>query len=552
MVYPLITLYSPTETEFKTNGLGSLSEASSCSVVEVANGEFELEMVYPVTGRRYKDLVNRAIIYAKPNPIDPPQPFRIYEISRPMNGLVTFYAAHISYDLSGYPIKPFTAENAQAAMLGLKNNAVVNHPFTFWTDKAVNSTFTVDTPISTRGVLGGSEGSILDTYKGEYKFDGFQVHLYTRRGEDRGVVIRYGKNLTDLKQEENFSKVYTGVLPYWKGVNEDEEDVLVELPEVFVPTEGTYTFTNIYTMDMSSEFETQPTVEELRIRTQRYIKDNEIGTPTVSLTVSFAQLEQTEEYKHLASLERVELFDTIKVEFPEMNVSATAKVCQTNYNVLTGRYSSVTIGNVRSNISSTIINQGEEAAQIAKEEAKSAAKSAVNAQTQADIFNKLTDNGKNQGVYMSDGLVYINASYMRTGIISDAAGMNSWNLTTGDFTVRRINAYGSFQCGEYGSADYTMLNTKGQLAGYNSDGQIGFVDFSASSHNPSTLKLEYGLQMHSNAFILIDAPRMEVAKYSDGSAVKGLAYTGIIPVGTTPNVVNGLVVGYYTPTEGIN
>lgn len=355
MVHPLISLYSSTETEFTTNGLGSLSEATSCTVIEEANGEFELEMIYPVTGRRYKDLVNRAIIYAKPNPVDSPQPFRIYEISRPINGLVTFYAAHISYDLSGYPVKPFTSVGVTETMTRLKENAIISHPFTFTTDKDVSSEFTLDRPLSTRSVLGGIRGSILDLYGGEYKFDKFHVRLYLHRGSDRGVVIRYGKNLTDLQQEENCSRVYTGVLPYWQSY---EDGSLVQLPEGWIPTEGSYNFTNIYTLDLSSEFIEEPTEEELRARAEKYIKDNELGTPKVSLTVSFAQLEQTEEYKHLSVLERVELFDMVTVEFPEMSVSAKAKVSKTRYNVLSGRYTSVTIGEVRANISDTIVEQG--------------------------------------------------------------------------------------------------------------------------------------------------------------------------------------------------
>lgn len=378
MVYPLITLYSPEETEFVTNGLGSLSEAKSCVVTEEANGGFELEMVYPVNGRRYRDLATRSIIFAKPNPVDPPQPFRIYEISRPMNGMVTFYASHISYDLSGYPVSPFTAENAVKAMAGLKEHSVVEHPFEFWTDKEVESTFTLTTPYSIRGILAGVRGSILDTYRGEYKFNRFRVELYSHRGVDRGVTIRYGKNLTDFQQEEKCSKVFTGVYPYWQ---EFEGDTLVELPEKIVPTPGTYNFTNIYTLDLSSEFEEPPSEEDLRKRAEKYISDNDLGVPTVSLKVSFTQLEQTEEYKHLTLLERVELFDTVTVEFPEMNVSSTSNISKTVYDVLAGRYSSVTVGEIRASISDTIINQDDaitQTASVVGSEISTAVSSAVN------------------------------------------------------------------------------------------------------------------------------------------------------------------------------
>ena len=353
MVYSLITLYSPNETAFDNNGLGSLEEAASCVVTEEANGGFELELVYPITGKRYKDITNRSIIFAKPNPVDPPQAFRIYQITKPMNGLVTFYAEHISYDLSGYPVNPFTASTSQEAMKGLKDNSVSN-PFDFWTDKNIGSEFSITTPKSLRTALGGEQGSILDVYAGEFKFDNFHVKLYTNRGEDRGVVIRYGKNLTDINQEEKFSKLYTGVWPYWQ---DPETEELVQLPEKIVPVDGTFNFVNIYTLDCSEYFQEKPTEDDLRARTKKYIKDNDIGKPDVSLTVSFIQLEQTEEYKDLTLLERVELFDTVTVEFPELGVSSKAKICQTEYDVLANRYTSVTIGSVRANIAATIMEQ---------------------------------------------------------------------------------------------------------------------------------------------------------------------------------------------------
>ena len=104
MVDSLIRLFESTATTFQSNGLGGLSDASKCEVVEERNGSFELEMEYHISGRRYSDLKLRRIIVAKPNPYSDPQPFRIYSISKPINGLVTIKAEHISYDMSGYPV----------------------------------------------------------------------------------------------------------------------------------------------------------------------------------------------------------------------------------------------------------------------------------------------------------------------------------------------------------------------------------------------------------------------------------------------------------------
>ena len=353
MVHPLITLYPSTEEKFEDNGLGSLAEAVTCVVTEGANAEFELEMTYPINGRRYLDLKNRRIIYTKPNPIDPPQAFRIYEITKPMKGVTTVYASHISYDLSGYPVKAFEATGAVEALSKLKANAVVKHPFEFWTDMNSSGEFSLTKPVSTRSALGGMEGSILDIYHGEYKFDNFLIRLYANRGEDRGVSIRYGKNLTDFKQEENCSAVYTGVLPYWES-----QDSIVALSEP-IPAEGTYDFTNILILDLSSEFEDPPYESDLEEVATVYMEANDIGKPKISIDISFAQLEQTDEYKNIALLERVQLFDTVTVEFQEMGVSATAKVNKTVYNCLTGRYTSVSVGDVRANITDSISDQRE-------------------------------------------------------------------------------------------------------------------------------------------------------------------------------------------------
>ena len=560
MSYP--TLYSATETNFDHNGIGILSACVSCEVTEEANGIFELAMTYPMDGIHYESIVDKVIVKAKADQFRDPQLFRVYAISKPMNGIVTVLAEHISYDLSGIPVKTFSASSASNALAGLKNNAVVDCPFNFWTDKSTSANFKVSVPASIRSRLGGVAGSILDVYGGEYEFDNYTVKLHNNRGMNRGVSIRYGKNLTDIKQEQNCASVATGVYPYWAGTV-DEKDVLVELPERIVNAPGTYNFVKIRTVDFTQNFETRPTVEQLRSATENYIKNNNIGVPSVSLTVSFAQLEQTEEYKHLKLLERVSLFDTVNVEFPALGVSATAKAVKMVYDVIADRVKSVTLGSVRANIADTIATQQKEidyskdkptlstvqkissalakaimgadggavrlidtnddgepdelyiadnadptkalkvwrfnyngwaaskngysgpfefgatleegllanfvtAAQLvagtiksadsgetffldldngilnmnatslnisgktvdtiaqekanaaegnAKTYADTAASNAVSAQTQTDIFNKLTNGGKAQGIYIKDGMLYINATYIKSGKI---------------------------------------------------------------------------------------------------------------------------------------
>ena len=367
-------LFEHDATSFNTNGLGVLSDFTYGVVTEELNGEFELEMDYPVNGRRYSDLKLRRIIVAKPNPYDLPQAFRIYSISKPIDGVVTVNAHHISYDLTGYPVSPFTANSASAAFSSLKSKCLVSEcPFTFATTSISNSSISVTTPSSIRSVLGGDEGNILDVYGGEYTFDNFQVKHAPNRGSDNGVYIRYGKNLTDFNQEENCSDVFTGVYPYWYGseYNSDTGETtqkLVTYGIVNVP--GTFEFTRILPVDFTSEFDEPPSSNDLKTYAESYISQNNIGTPKVSLSVSFISLKDSQEYYSYAILETIKLGDTIHVEFPEMGVSASSRCIKTVYDLSTCRYESVALGDYESDLAATISGsltaQSEQSAALTK------------------------------------------------------------------------------------------------------------------------------------------------------------------------------------------
>lgn len=349
-------LFPSTATEFDTQGLGVLTDSISCTVTEERNGAFELTMQYPDTGVHFAEITDRCIIYAIPSPYRAPQPFRIYRITRPMNGIIMVYAQHITYDLSGVPLNPFTAINAPDALSKLSLNAAVDSPFTFWTDKSTVASFTVSTPSSTRSVLGGSSGSILDVYGGEYEWDGFTVRLYGNRGYDNGVVISYGKNLTDIEQDRNISNVATGIYPYWTNA----EGALVTCDPKIVNAPGTYDFTRVVPVDFSGDFETQPTPAQLQARAEKYVEDNKIGIPKTSITASFVQLEQFPEYEDLALLEKCDLCDTVTIRYPQLGVEAKAEIVKTETDVLLERYNSVEIGDVRTNIADTIVGQQQE------------------------------------------------------------------------------------------------------------------------------------------------------------------------------------------------
>ena len=348
-------LFPADAASFETQGLGALTEAISCEITEAINGEYELAMTYPASGRRYADIKNRCIIYAKPDPYRGGQPFRIYRITKPMNGVVAVYARHISYDLSGVPVLPFQAANAPAAMQGLGEHAAIQSPFTFSSTVEGSGSFTVAVPVSTRAAIGDGDGSILSVFGGELEWDGFTVRLLARRGQDTGVRIAYGKNLTGIEQDENIQNMFTGIIGYWA---DSESGTVVTSPVVKAP--GTYDFDRIGTVDFSSDFDEKPTADALAQKASEYIEANGIGVPEVSISVSWVQLEQYAGGESLSLLERVTLGDTVTVEFPALGVDATARVVKTVYDALRDRYTSADIGSIQANIADTIAGQQQE------------------------------------------------------------------------------------------------------------------------------------------------------------------------------------------------
>ena len=346
-------LFSSYDTVFTTQGLGALTDAISANVREELNGEYELTMEYPLAGIHFGDIAARSIIVAKPNPVSDPVPFRVYSITKPLNGRCTIRARHLSYDLSGHVCPPVSATGPSGALTAITNAAIPAIPFTFSTTLSGSGAFSRTVPSSVRSCMGGSEGSLIDTFGGEWLYDyngnPYQIRL-TQRGADNGVTIKYGKNLTQLTQEENIASVYTGVYPFWTDVDGN----VMTLPEGVVAVAGSFDFDRILPLDLTGDFDEQPSESQLRDAANAYITANSIGTPAVSLSVNFALLGQTDQYKTAVLLEDVELGDTVTVEFEKLGVSAKSRVIATEYDPLTGRFRSVKLGHARSNIADTI------------------------------------------------------------------------------------------------------------------------------------------------------------------------------------------------------
>lgn len=323
-------------------GIGALIDCVSCTVTEERNGSFELALTYSAEGKYASEIQPNRFIKAKPNFTDDPQIFRIYKVGKTISGQFTVYAQHISYDLSGKIITGGTAGSCTAACSLLQAQA---GNFTINTDKSVSATFTITEPSSVRSWFGGKAGSLLDVYgSGEWKYDNYTASLKQARGSDRGVQIRYGKNLTDLSQELDMSNLATGIVPYYI----DPDGNL---------TVGTKVSTGLVldvTRDISIDFSQEinpdsatPIATQLANLATNYKNNNVLTTITNSITLNFVQLTDLKD--------RVDLCDTVHIYFEALGISATAKCITTTWDVLEDRYISTTFGSARTNIADTIV-----------------------------------------------------------------------------------------------------------------------------------------------------------------------------------------------------
>lgn len=341
-------LFSSAEKQYNNNGLGALVDVGYCTVTEARNGEYELQMQYPVNGHLYNEICVDRQILAKPNATSKPQAFRIYKITKPMNGVVTVNAEHISYQLSSVIVLPFSATSAKTAFKKIKENSISENPFEFVTEKTTEANMETTLPASARSLLGGVENSVLDIYTGEYEFDNYTVKLHQNRGADNGVSIAYAKNLIGIKCEERLDGVVTSAIAVWIEKDEDE-NITKEVYGDVQSVDTNLSYQRSVVVDCSSDFEDEPTKEELNEKAMQYINSQK-NFPYFSVSVEFVNLGDTEEYKQFKEFELVSLCDTVTISHPLLNVSVKAKVVKTVYDSVNERYEKIQIGEAFENI----------------------------------------------------------------------------------------------------------------------------------------------------------------------------------------------------------
>ena len=344
-------LYESNETEFVSNGLGRLRDCTECRVTEGRNDVYECDFSYPVGGQNYDLIKLGRIIGVEHDDTNDVQPFDIVSCTRPIDGVVSFHAVHISYRQSKMVVTGSNI-NSLTAAFNLLSTATPTNPFTYYTDKTDSTGYMSAAdgkPKTVKQLLGGVEGSILDTYRGEYLFDKWTVNLLGNRGTARDFTIRYGVDLVEYEEDLDYSESYSSVVPFWAG----SDSVVIGDKQTLAGT--TYADRDeCIPLDLTDKYQNAPTKAQLNSSAQSYLNSNNPILPKQSIKVSFVRLSDSADYAGLADLYRCSLCDTIKVAFPRYQMEGFFKIVKTVYNVLLERFDEMELGTLSTTLSEAL------------------------------------------------------------------------------------------------------------------------------------------------------------------------------------------------------
>ncbi|MCR8969268.1 phage tail spike protein [Facklamia sp. 7083-14-GEN3] len=358
----MITIYKSNETDFKHLGLGVLTDfkKDTTFVLRERNGQYIFEGTYPTNGLNAEVIEKGKILKMSSGPRTKGQLFDVIRTQKINNQEIKIYAQHYSYRTKRLGLKPEfgVVGDANAALTIWKNNLVGEHNFETWSDITTsnNANWRIDKMQNARNVLGGVAGSILDIWGGEYEFDNNVIRLWSSMGRKSAAAIIYGKNLTDIEQDETIDETYTSIYPYAV-----QDEVVYTIDELYIDSEyvNNYPQRRIAVKDFSSNFEHEEEVtqDKLRNLAKQFIKSNRVGIPKVSTEVKFVDLAQTLEGGDLREAETIELCDVLTLIFPKLGIrDNAAKVVATKWDPIKEEYISLTIGTLSNSLKSTIVD----------------------------------------------------------------------------------------------------------------------------------------------------------------------------------------------------
>lgn len=336
----MIKIYESTERLFNHNGI-KIVHPLRAEITKVDNGDYYAEV---------EDTIENIAFYQQDAIVRIPSPWgeQAFRISNPVTSgnRVEFKAWHISYDAKNYIVKDAKSvdKNCNYALEHFNSKTDATSPFTTISDIALESTIYI-----VRKTLLDVFGIVAEHYNGHWNRDNFTFGVNAKIGQDRGVVLKVGKNITELKKTEIWDDVCTKILPYTIGANNS----VIELDEAFVELdEAIYDMPYTKIVEFENDFAVENYASEdeylkatktwLKAQAESYLEKNKL--PKVNYVVS-------------ANINNVsDVGDVIQVKHPKCNIDITTQVISIQYDAILDKYTRIEFGNFKQELKSLVQN----------------------------------------------------------------------------------------------------------------------------------------------------------------------------------------------------
>lgn len=351
----------------KWNGI-PLYEADSAIVKEEQNGDFTLNVRYPITDSGIYQLIKEDMLIKAPAPVLGPQLFRI---KKPIenNDHLEIQAYHITDDVMKRSVKPLKVVNLGCAMAlsQMVQNAKADiQDFSFTSDIWDKRTFNTTEDDTLYSILLDGKHSIVGTWEGELVRDNFALTVKKNRGTNRGVVITTHKNLKSYQRTKDSQNVVTRIYAKSTFKAEGAEQETTLKVTVDSPLINSYPYVN----EKEYENNDAKTVDELRQWAEAKFKNEGIDKSSDAIKIEAYELDG----------QIVHIGDTVNLKSRKHNIDIFKKAIAYEFNALTEEYISLTfddkpgVGGSRapngiSSVANEILEIGNSAQEIAIERA---------------------------------------------------------------------------------------------------------------------------------------------------------------------------------------
>lgn len=415
-------LFEENNTNYDHNGIGVLHDALSCEVYEEHNGVLDVTLEYPSDGSLAKYIREDMQILAKPNDVDAPHAFRIYEIEKDLESdVIIAYGTSITDDLRGNFLAHLKVEDKtpQQVFDEMKLKLIEPTMFDFVSDiqHRSSSEWNLVNPLL---AIAGVDGSLIDIWGGDIKRTNNTIYLYSRRGRDRVTTIRPGKNIDGFNMVVSIKGIITKIVPYFtysfQGLNEyqmtqDYDGEMVKTPKYTEDVEEVepitifgetvtsanadkYSVHYYNSVDYSDDDEMLVKINEFIQAKQKEVDDapgiidttgfdvelkqfvtdllNEeakryfiyrnpgCDEPSVKIKANLVQLSDSPEWERYKKLETIQVSDTIDVYVKKFDVDIEMNIASITYDSIGERVVSIVAGSKSTNLTQSIAKPYEE------------------------------------------------------------------------------------------------------------------------------------------------------------------------------------------------